>query len=50
MLGLRTAGGLRGAAEDVISCPHGEAFDFIGFGFFENYPKWCPQVVEVEPL
>jgi hypothetical protein len=50
MLGLRTAGGLRGAAEDVISCPHGEAFDFIGFGFFENYPKWCPQVVVVEPL
>ena len=50
MLGLRTAGGLRGAAEDVITCPREKAFEFIGFGFFENYPKWCPQVVEVEPL
>ena len=51
MLGLRAAGGLRGAAEDVISCSHrGRRFDFIGFGFFENYPKWCPQVVELEPL
>ena len=50
MLGLRAAGGLRGAAEDVISCAQGKAFDFIGFGFFENYPKWCPQVVELEPL
>ena len=50
MLGLRAAGGLRGAAEDVIGCPQGKAFEFIGFGFFENYPKWCPQVVELEPL
>ena len=50
MLGLRAAGGLRGAAEDVISCPQGKAFAFIGFGFFENYRKWCPQVVELESL
>jgi hypothetical protein len=50
MLGLRAAGGLRGAAEEVIACTQEEAFEFIGFGFFENYPKWCPQVVELEPL
>ena len=50
MLGLRAVGGLRGVAEDVISCPQWKAFEFIGFGFFENYPKWCPQVVELEPL
>ncbi len=50
MLGLRAAGDLRGAAEDVIGCPQRKAFEFIGLGFFENYPKWCPQVVELEPL
>ena len=50
MLGLRTADGLRGAAEAVIGCAQEKAFEFIGFGFFENYPKWCPQVVELEPL
>ncbi len=50
MLGFRAGGGLRGAAEDVIGCAQGKAFEFIGFGFFENYPKWCPQVVELEPL
>jgi hypothetical protein len=50
MLGLRAAEGLRGAAEEVIGCAQRTAFTFIGFGFFENYPKWCPQVVELEPL
>ncbi len=50
MLGLRASDGLRGAAETVVGCAQGKAFEIIGFGFFENYPKWCPQVVELEPL
>lgn len=25
-------------------------FDVVAKNFFENYPRWCPQVVEVIPL
>lgn len=37
-------------AEAVVQCPIGGAFDFVGHGFFKNYPRWCPQVVTLEPL
>ncbi|MEY3879653.1 MAG: hypothetical protein RIQ94_448, partial [Pseudomonadota bacterium] len=27
-----------------------EVFTFIGERFYENYPKWAPEVLELEPL
>lgn len=27
-----------------------EVFSFIGENFYENYPKWAPEVVQLEPL
>lgn len=37
-------------ASAVIACPIGGVFEFVGHGFFQNYPRWSPQVVELEPL
>jgi len=39
-----------GSAQAVVRCPIGSVFDFVGHGFFQNYRKWCPQVIELEPL
>lgn len=41
---------ISGAARASVGCPIGGVFNFVGHGFFENYSKWCPQVVELEPL
>lgn len=50
MLGIGGSKPLAGSAEDVIDCQPSKVYEFIGPGFFENYPKWCPQVVELEQL
>ena len=50
MLGIGGSKPVAGTAEDVVECPISKAYDFIGLGFFENYTKWCPQVVELEQL
>ncbi len=50
MLTLRSAGAISGAASAVVHRPLAAVFDFAGHGFFSNYPRWCPQVVEFEPL
>ncbi|MGJ0507284.1 MAG: SRPBCC family protein [Methylocystis sp.] len=50
MLGIGESKPVAGRAEDVIACPIAKAYDFIGKDFFENYPKWCPQVIELEQL
>jgi hypothetical protein len=50
MLGIGGAKPVAGQAEDVVNCPITTAYDFVGLGFFQNYPKWCPQVVELEQL
>lgn len=39
-----------GKASTVIHKPVEDVFRFIGDGFFENYPKWSPEVVELKPL
>jgi hypothetical protein len=33
-----------------INKPVEEVFHFVGEKFFENYPKWAPEVSEFEPL
>lgn len=50
MLGLRTGKAISASAKAVVSCPIGSVFDFVGHGFFENYARWSPQVVELQPL
>ena len=37
-------------ASAVIQKPVEEVFQFIGDEFFDNYPKWSPEVVELKPL
>ncbi|MGZ8244757.1 SRPBCC family protein [Methylomagnum sp.] len=37
-------------ASTVIRKPVEDVFTFIGDGFFDNYPKWSPEVVELKPL
>ncbi len=50
MLGIATSKPVAGQAEDIVECPIAKAYAFIGEGFFRNYPKWCPQIVELEEL
>jgi hypothetical protein len=50
MLGIGGTKPIAGMAEDVVGCPIEKAYEFIGHSFFENYRKWCPQVVELEQL
>lgn len=37
-------------ADTVIRKPLEEVFHFIGDDFFENYPRWSPEVVELKAL
>jgi hypothetical protein len=50
MLGMGGAKPVAGQADGVVSCSITKAYDYIGRSFFDNYPKWCPQVVELEQL
>lgn len=50
MLGIGGAKPVAGQAEEVVACPASKAYEIIGENFFENYQKWCPQVVELEQL
>ena len=50
MFALGAAKPLSGAAQIQIHCPVEAVFNFVGHGFFENYARWSPQVVELEKL
>ena len=39
-----------GKARILIECSPTDIFGYLGDGFFENYPKWSPEVVELECL
>ena len=39
-----------GRSEVVINATPGTMFEFIGVNFFSNYPRWSPEVVELEQL
>jgi hypothetical protein len=39
-----------GRAEIGIRSTPGTIFDFIGVNFFSNYPRWSPEVVELQQL
>lgn len=50
MLGLTAAKPISGVARAQVCCPIGSVFNFVGHGFFQNYTRWSPQVIELEPL
>jgi hypothetical protein len=39
-----------GCAQVVIRSTPEMIFEFIGVNFFSNYPRWSPEVVELEKL
>ncbi len=50
MLGLASSGPIQGRSESMVKCSLADAYRIIAHCFFENYQKWCPQVVELEQL
>lgn len=50
MLTLGAAKPISAGAQASVGCPIASAFNFVGHGFFQNYARWSPQVVELEPL
>jgi len=41
---------IRTCASTRIARPAATVFAFVVDGFFDNYPRWSPEVVELEPL
>lgn len=50
MFGTLASKSIAGSADGVVERPASEIFKFIAPGFFENYTKWCPEVVKLESL
>jgi len=50
MFGLTSNRGATGTASIVINKPVNKVFNFIAVDFFENYPRWSPEVQELELL
>ncbi len=50
MLKLDISKPVRGTAYLEIDKPITEVFSFVAEDFFENYPKWAPEVVDFKPI
>tara|TARA_R110002073_G_C9411077_1_gene575305 strand:+ start:460 stop:927 length:468 start_codon:yes stop_codon:yes gene_type:complete len=50
MLGLFKDVAVAGEASAIIQSPCDKIFDFIGTNLLVNYPKWSPEVRELEKL
>jgi hypothetical protein len=50
MFGLTSNRAATGTASIVINKPVAKVFNFIAVDFFENYPRWSPEVQELELL
>lgn len=50
MLNLGSTDPVIGRAHTIVSCSAAELFQYIGTGLFENYPKWSPEVKELEQI
>jgi hypothetical protein len=50
MFGLTSKRGASGTGRIVINQPLVNVFNFIAVDFFDNYPKWSPEVQELELL
>jgi len=50
MLNLGSTEPVIGRAHTIVSCSAAELFQYIGAGLFDNYPKWSPEVKELEQI
>lgn len=50
MLNLGSTDPVVGRAHTVVECPTNELFQYLGESLFENYPKWSPEVKELEQI
>ncbi|MFI3121656.1 MAG: SRPBCC family protein [Methylococcaceae bacterium] len=50
MFGLTSKRGASGTGRIVINQPLVNVFNFIAVDFFDNYPKWSPEIQELELL
>lgn len=50
MLGLFKDTPVIGKASSIVKSPSNQLFDFIGNNFIINYPRWSPEVKELEKL
>ncbi len=39
-----------GKASVVVDVPREQIFQFVGESFFENYPRWSPEVIKLEAV
>ena len=40
---------VKAQASVVITQPVTSVFNFVAVNFFDNYPRWSPEVVELKP-
>ncbi|MEI7867249.1 MAG: SRPBCC family protein [Candidatus Methylumidiphilus sp.] len=50
MFNLGSKNPVVGKASITISRPTEDVFKFISIDFFQNYPKWSPEVIQLEAL
>ena len=50
MLNLGATEPVVGKAHTIVERPASEIFPYLGEGLFENYPKWSPEVKELEQI
>lgn len=50
MLNLGSTDPVIGRANTIVTCSSAELFRFLGEGLFDNYPKWSPEVKELQQL
>ena len=48
MFGLNKDTPVVGKADIKVQSPCKEVFSFVGANFIKNYPKWSPEVVDLE--
>jgi hypothetical protein len=48
--GLSKSKPVIGSASVELDKPANEVFSFVAGNFFENYPKWAPEVIEFKPI
>lgn len=50
MLNLGSTEPVLGSASTIVECSAAELFEFIGENLFQNYPRWSPEVKELEKI
>ena len=50
MFGFISQKNIAVTADGIVQRPAAEIFGFIAPHFFDNYAKWCPEVIEIESL